>query len=79
MGAHLNYNRISTDGFSNPASSRLYDQQWPSEPKVRQRYRNGQQCGGCSYFARAGRLAYFYANLPQAGLRRFGRRMERHS
>ena len=51
MGAHVNYNRISTNGFSNRASTLLYRQEWPNEPEVRQRYRNGQQCGGGSYFA----------------------------
>jgi hypothetical protein len=51
MAARLNYNRISTNGFSNREAEKLYRQQWPAEPKVRRQYENGKQCGGCSYFA----------------------------
>ena len=47
----MNYNRISTNGFSNRESSLLYRQEWPNEPKLRQQYLRGDQCGGCSYFA----------------------------
>ena len=47
----VNYNRISTNGFSNRESWLRYHQGWPAEPKVRQQYQRGEQCGGCSYFA----------------------------
>ena len=47
----VNSNRIATDEFSNVESSRLYQQQWPTEPAIRSRYEEGEQCGGCSYFA----------------------------
>lgn len=44
-------NRISTNGFSNPSSKRLFDQEWPDEPAVRKQCLEGWQCGGCSFFA----------------------------
>jgi hypothetical protein len=47
----MDYNRISTDGFSNPASRRLCEKDWPGEPKLKEQYFQGLQCGGCSYFA----------------------------
>jgi hypothetical protein len=46
-----NRNVIVTDGFSNPASERLYRASWPDEPATRELYEDGQQCGGCSFFA----------------------------
>ncbi|MCE9547991.1 MAG: hypothetical protein K8T25_21165 [Planctomycetia bacterium] len=47
----MNQNGIVTNNFSNPQSEQLYWQQWPEEPACRQQYENGQQCGGCSFFA----------------------------
>jgi hypothetical protein len=44
-------NSITTDGWSNPESARLYQEQWPDEPDCRGRYARGGQCGGCSFFA----------------------------
>ena len=45
------FNRISTDGFSNPASRWLYEKGWPGEPKLKEQHFLGHQCGGCSFFA----------------------------
>lgn len=44
-------NRIKLDGFSNPESERLYKEQWPDDPALKEQYENGGQCGGCSFFA----------------------------
>ena len=46
-----NTNRITTGAFSNPQSEALYRDHWPSEPEVYAQYRDGQQCGGCAFFA----------------------------
>lgn len=47
----MNKNQIITDDWSNPASERLYSERWPGEPDSAERYENGEQCGGCSFFA----------------------------
>jgi hypothetical protein len=48
---NMNANAVCTDRWSNDDSERLCNQQWPDEPAVRQQYENGEQCGGCSFFA----------------------------
>src|SRR3989304_1728298 len=48
----MNRNHIITDRWSNDDSKRLYELQWPEEPKLREQYEEGQQCGGCSFFAK---------------------------
>ena len=47
----MNTNRIITDRWSNDNSQRLYERQWPEEPALKRRYEEGEQCGGCSFFA----------------------------
>lgn len=47
----MNTNKIITSGWSNLASGDLYQAQWPHEPELLRLYRDGAQCGGCSYFA----------------------------
>lgn len=47
----MNANRIGTSTWSNPSSEEIYRQQWPQQPDLRAQYEDGQQCGGCSYFA----------------------------
>lgn len=47
----MNQNQIATDGWSNDDARRLYELKWPDELKVREQYEEGQQCGGCSFFA----------------------------
>jgi hypothetical protein len=47
----MNQNRIITDRWSNGASERLYRAGWPVEPALKAQYENGDQCGGCSFFA----------------------------
>lgn len=47
----MNINTIATDRFSNPESCDLYFAQWPDEPACESQYENGDQCGGCSFFA----------------------------
>jgi hypothetical protein len=46
-----NRNTIMTEAFSSPTSARMYKERWPDEPATRERCDNGDQCGGCSYFA----------------------------
>ena len=47
----MNLNKILTTTWSNPDSEQLYKSHWPDEPQVLQQYENGQQCGGCAFFA----------------------------
>jgi hypothetical protein len=44
-------NHIITDDWSNDDSKRLYELHWPEEPTIKHQYEEGQQCGGCSFFA----------------------------
>ena len=46
-----NRNVIVTEGFSSPVSEQLYHASWPNEPTTRELHEEGQQCGGCSFFA----------------------------
>lgn len=46
-----NENKIKTGGFSCATSERLYRDGWPEEPACKAMYKNGLQCGGCSFFA----------------------------
>lgn len=50
-----NRNRIYTDGWSNLATRKLYEQLCDSnrreEPQLRKQYECGLQCGGCSFYA----------------------------
>ncbi|MGL6074458.1 MAG: hypothetical protein ACRC8S_09890 [Fimbriiglobus sp.] len=48
----MNRNLIVMGGFSNPESEALYREYWPDEPACRAAYMSGQQCGGCSFFAK---------------------------
>ncbi|WP_425397669.1 high-potential iron-sulfur protein [Aeoliella sp.] len=47
----MNENNIATNTWSNIDSKALYEDNWPNEPELRQQYEEGQQCGGCSFFA----------------------------
>ena len=46
-----NANTVVRDYWSSVSSSQLHLARWPSEPDVRRRYENGEQCGGCAFFA----------------------------
>lgn len=46
-----NQNTIVTETWSNPESETLYRNEWPDEPDLRARKMEGDQCGGCSFFA----------------------------
>lgn len=46
-----NRNQIITDDFSNPRSEALYRAEWPDEPEIFAQYEDGQQCGGCAFYA----------------------------
>jgi len=48
----VNENRVVTDRFSHQASERLYRDCWPAEPQCREQCEQGQQCGGCSFYAK---------------------------
>ncbi|MGV3721894.1 MAG: hypothetical protein ACO1SX_13355 [Actinomycetota bacterium] len=47
----MNENRIVTDRWSSAASQRMYEDQWPEEPETAACYLEGDQCGGCAFFA----------------------------
>jgi hypothetical protein len=47
----MNENEIILKRFSNPESEKLYKDEWPDEPEIHIKYRHGEQCGGCSFFA----------------------------
>jgi hypothetical protein len=47
-----NRNNIITETWSNDASRRMYEAGWPEEPLVARQHENGDQCGGCSFYAK---------------------------
>jgi hypothetical protein len=47
----MNTNSIVTNTWSNPESEKLYASGWPEEPALVRQHENGDQCGGCSFFA----------------------------
>lgn len=55
-GAWKNQNRICTDGWSNPATAKLYNQtpgtDTRKERPFAERHSSPLVCGGCSFFAR---------------------------
>ena len=48
----MNENKVVTNRFANSESERLYRDGWPEEPQCREKYEDGQQCGGCSFYAK---------------------------
>jgi len=46
-----NRNVVVRDTWSNPASQLRYSEEWPDEPAIRAQYEDGEQCGGCAFFA----------------------------
>jgi hypothetical protein len=51
LGLNMNRNRIVTTEWSNMESRSLYSSHWANEPSIFEQYENGDQCGGCSFFA----------------------------
>jgi len=47
----MNQNQIITDRWSDDDSQRLYQLHWPDEPALKHQYEEGQQFGGCAFFA----------------------------
>ena len=47
-----NGNTIVTNRWSDPDSEKLYKDEWPSEPDLREQWLSGLQCGGCAFFAK---------------------------
>jgi hypothetical protein len=47
----MNENKLVTDRFSSPESEARYKNVWAEEPCCGIQHQNGQQCGGCSFFA----------------------------
>ena len=47
----MNTNTIRTDGWSNADTELTYKNNWPDSPELKRQYENGDQCGGCSFFA----------------------------
>lgn len=48
----MNRNTITVGGWSNDESRALYEANWPEEPETRRKYEQGEQCGGCSFYAK---------------------------
>jgi hypothetical protein len=48
----MNRNVIVTEAFSNSDSKAMFDNHWPNEPELYARQRDGEQCGGCAFFAK---------------------------
>ena len=46
-----NRNTIVTETWSNPESEQLYLEHWPDDAHLFERYEDGEQCGGCAFFA----------------------------
>lgn len=47
----MNTNAIRTDGWSNPETEATYKNDWPESPELKLQHQEGDQCGGCSFFA----------------------------
>ncbi len=47
-----NSNAITTSEFSSATSQQVYKSKWPDEPATLALYRDGLQCGGCSFYAK---------------------------
>ncbi|MBI5474817.1 MAG: hypothetical protein HY961_20950 [Ignavibacteriae bacterium] len=47
----MNKNSIITETWSNSDSEKMCLNGWPDDPGMKERYKEGEQCGGCSYFA----------------------------
>lgn len=47
----MNRNSIITNTWSNLNSELLYASRWPEEPPLVAQCENGDQCGGCSFYA----------------------------
>jgi hypothetical protein len=48
---NLPKNTIETETWSNPESEQLYRDHWPHDPGLFERYEEGEQWGGCAFFA----------------------------
>ncbi len=48
----MNTNKVATGTWSNPESKEIYLSEWPQEPKLAKMYKDGWQCGGCSFYAK---------------------------
>jgi hypothetical protein len=44
-------NRIKDDSWSDPRTKKMYLDRFPGEPELHRQADDGQQCGGCSFFA----------------------------
>jgi hypothetical protein len=44
-------NTVETGTWSNPESEQLYRDHWPHDAGLFERYEEGEQCGGCAFFA----------------------------
>ena len=49
--SHENQNLISVDRWSNPATEAIYTSRFQDDPQLQVQHENGNQCGGCSFFA----------------------------
>lgn len=46
-----NANVLVTETWSTPESAKLYETHWPNDRGLFERYEEGEQCGGCAFFA----------------------------
>ena len=49
--SHKNKNIICVDRWSNPETEAIYTTQFRDQPDLQRQHENGDQCGGCSFFA----------------------------
>lgn len=48
----MNQNKITTTIWSSDWSRLMYENGWPGDEVSLQQYESGEQCGGCSFFAK---------------------------
>ena len=46
-----NTNSVETQNWSNPNSQYFFENGWPNDPGLFDKYQQGIQCGSCSFFA----------------------------
>jgi hypothetical protein len=48
---HTNQNLICIDRWSNPETEAIYKGRFREQPELQLQHENGDQCGGCAFFA----------------------------
>lgn len=47
----MNTNKIVTTDFSNSETKAIYEHDWNGDASLQHQHENGEQCGGCSFYA----------------------------